>query len=127
MRSRYDYQPVPSPPQQVPTPRQGQGSPKRRSNNEATVMALRVIAVICRVCAIAASVVVMAATLGLATRLPVLGQIYHLLMVLTPPGVFGILCVATPFGGMFRGDFAVVSVALFVIDWVCLRIAASLR
>ena len=41
--------------------------------------------------------------------------------------VFGILCVATPFGGMFRGDFAIVSVALFVIDWVCLRIAASLR
>lgn len=37
------------------------------------------------------------------------------------------LSVDTPFGGVFRGDLAIVAVLLFVLDWVLCNVRASLR
>ncbi|MBR3158185.1 MAG: hypothetical protein IKF14_03675 [Atopobiaceae bacterium] len=39
---------------------------------------------------------------------------------------FGTLSVDTPFGGVFRCDLCLVSLLLFVIDWVACRIRAAL-
>lgn len=44
-----------------------------------------------------------------------------------PFGLAGSYVIDTPFGGAFRGDFAVVALVLFVIDWILCRIRARLR
>lgn len=45
----------------------------------------------------------------------------------TPEAISGSLVISTPFGGAFRGDFAIVAVLFFLIDWVFCKIASSLR
>lgn len=49
------------------------------------------------------------------------------LSTLMPPQVSGLLVFPTPFGGAFRGDFALTALALFVLDWVFVRISAAFR
>ncbi|WP_321972001.1 hypothetical protein [Paratractidigestivibacter sp.] len=44
-----------------------------------------------------------------------------------PEAISGSLVIATPLGGAFRGDFALVAVLFFVFDWVLCKIASSLR
>lgn len=44
-----------------------------------------------------------------------------------PFGLAGSYVIDTPFGGAFRGDFAIVALVLFVIDWILCRIRARLR
>ena len=39
----------------------------------------------------------------------------------------GLLAVDTPFGGSFRGDLALISLFMFVVDWLLCRLRASLR
>ncbi len=50
-----------------------------------------------------------------------------LLSHLIPEAISGMLVISTPLGGAFRGDFAVVAVLFFLIDWVFCKIASSLR
>ena len=42
---------------------------------------------------------------------------------LVPAQILGVLVFRTPMGGAFRGDFALVAVAFFVIDWLLARAA----
>lgn len=44
-----------------------------------------------------------------------------------PDALDGALVIQTPFGGAFRGDFAVFAILLFIIDWAICKVAASLR
>ncbi|MCI1665339.1 MAG: hypothetical protein LKI25_03090 [Atopobiaceae bacterium] len=44
-----------------------------------------------------------------------------------PASLSGLLVCETPFDGAFRGDLAMTSAVLFVLDWLCLRISATLR
>lgn len=44
-----------------------------------------------------------------------------------PQSISGALVLSTPLGGAFRGDFALIAVVLFVVDWAICKIAASLR
>lgn len=46
---------------------------------------------------------------------------------LMPAPLSGLLVFVTPFGGAFRGDFALAAVLLLVLDWALCRAAASLR
>lgn len=46
---------------------------------------------------------------------------------LLPQSLAGLYVMDTPFGGAFRGDFAIAAVALFVLDWMFARIRRSLR
>lgn len=39
----------------------------------------------------------------------------------------GLLAVDTPFGGTFRGDLSLISLAFFIVDWLLCRLRASLR
>lgn len=45
---------------------------------------------------------------------------------LIPAPLSGAFVFQTPFGGVFRGDFAVAAIMLFVIDWLLTRASASL-
>lgn len=44
-----------------------------------------------------------------------------------PEAISGSFVISTPLGGAFRGDFALVAVLFFLIDWVFCKIASSLR
>ena len=46
---------------------------------------------------------------------------------LVPGPVLGLLVFQTPFGGAFRGDFALLAVILLLIDWALAHVRASLR
>lgn len=89
--------------------------------------ALAVAAVILRLCAYLAVLVVVVGCFGGVARIPHLGSATSFLMSLTPPSLLGLLSIRTPFGGLFRGDFALLACALFFLDWLCLRIRSSLR
>ena len=45
----------------------------------------------------------------------------------TPAALRGLWSLETPFGGLFRTDFALLALALLALDWACLRASASLR
>ena len=44
-----------------------------------------------------------------------------------PEALSGLLVFPTPFGGAFRGDFALAACILLVLDWVLSRASVSLR
>ncbi|MBM6774137.1 hypothetical protein [Olsenella profusa] len=89
--------------------------------------ALRVLALVCRVCAWAlAALVVADALLPAGPRALLLG-VNGAVTQLVPAALRGLLVFATPLGGAFRGDFAVLAIVLLVADWLLCRIAASLR
>ena len=43
-----------------------------------------------------------------------------------PAPLKGSFVFQTPFGGVFRGDFAIAAIIFFVIDWLACRASASL-
>lgn len=46
---------------------------------------------------------------------------------LLPTELAGLYVLDTPFGGAFRGDFAIAAIVLFVLDWIVARIRRHLR
>lgn len=46
---------------------------------------------------------------------------------LVPEGLAGSLVFRTPFGGAFRGDFAVLAVGLFVLDWLLSKLSSAFK
>lgn len=46
---------------------------------------------------------------------------------LIPEALSGVLVIATPFGGAFRGDFALVALILLLADWALCKFVSSLR
>ena len=44
-----------------------------------------------------------------------------------PEAIAGFGLLATPFGGIFRSDFALSALGLFCIDWLCSQLASLLR
>lgn len=88
---------------------------------------LKVISLVARVAAtvLAFLVVVLCFTTG-SGRTSVLSSIIAFANAL-PTASMTALSVETPFGGVFKGDFCLVSVILFIVDWACGRAAASAR
>ena len=88
---------------------------------------LRVVALACRVAAWALVALTVAdAFLGVGARtwlLSVNGAVSRLV----PGPLAGLFVFQTPFGGVFRGDFALLAIILLVIDWLLVRVSASLR
>lgn len=80
-----------------------------------------------RLAAIALSIMVVAATfLTGSLRAQLVGTI-NMAPMLMPPALLGQFVYETPLGGVLRGDLAIASVLLFVADYACMRLAASLR
>ncbi len=80
-----------------------------------------------RLAALAVMLLVLANVLYLPVFRTQLTWITDLVTSYLPWHSFGLLAVNTPFGGVFRGDLAIISVLLFVVDWLLCRLRASLR
>lgn len=52
---------------------------------------------------------------------------FGLTALLAPSALLGQFVFETPFGGLLRGDLAIVSIILFCADWICMKLLASLR
>lgn len=86
-----------------------------------------VVAIICRICAIVLSVLVIAAAcLSGSMRLYLVGLL-NVVGRWIPRPLLGTLVVETPLGGAFRGDFALTALILFIIDWMLCRLARHWR
>lgn len=89
--------------------------------------ALRVLSLACRALAwVLVALVVADAILPAGPRSLLLG-INTLVSGIIPSALSGVLVFVTPFGGAFRGDFALVAILLLVADWLLGRASASLR
>ncbi|WP_455138884.1 hypothetical protein [Thermophilibacter sp.] len=89
--------------------------------------ALRALAIVCRVAAWALVALVVADAVTPAGPRAWLLGVNSLVSSLLPDAVSGLLVIVTPFGGAFRGDFAIVAIVLLVLDWALCRLSASLR
>lgn len=78
-----------------------------------------------RICALALVALVVLNSLTLGNRLALM-QVTARVTQLLPRQLSGVYVLDTPFGGAFRGDFAIMAVILFVLDWICARIRRSL-
>lgn len=86
----------------------------------------RVLGILARVCAIALALLVVANAFLTGSARQVLMGITLEAQKFLLPAVSGILVYSTPFGGSLRGDFIVMSVILFVVDWLLQKLAFSL-
>ena len=84
----------------------------------------RILAYISRGAALILTALVVLLCFTTAARMNV-GPIIDIISANT--SVFSGLYVLTPFGGMFRGDLALLACMLFVGDWALLRIAYQRR
>lgn len=93
----------------------------------AGAVALTVLSWVLRLCGIALTVIVAALCFsGAAAKLGIVDVVVDLSRAL-PQAIAGYGVIATPFGGVFRFDFALVAVGCFVLDAVCARLARALR
>ena len=96
-------------------------------SRRAGAIACSVLGVICRVlawgmCAITAVLCFS----SLSTRLGLVGFVIELSSAL-PDVIAGYGLIPTPFGGVFRLDFALVACFLLVLDYICQRASRALR
>lgn len=104
-----------------------QGRASVAAHSAASRVVLVIIAWVCRILAILTSITVIAGVFGMAMAIPFVSSYYQWLTSITPSGLLGSLSFATVLGGAFRGDFALIAVFLFLVDWVCLKASSSLR
>ncbi|HIZ17936.1 MAG TPA: hypothetical protein IAA22_02330 [Candidatus Olsenella stercoravium] len=89
--------------------------------------ALRLLSIACRVLAwLLVALVVAGAILPAGPRALLLG-LNGAVSQTIPEALSGLLVFPTPFGGAFRGDFALAACILLVLDWALSRASVSLR
>ncbi|MST61361.1 hypothetical protein [Parafannyhessea umbonata] len=119
--------PVESPRQTPFSPQGAQVPPAaRRASGRAASWLLRVVALVCRLYAIALAALVVANAVVLGSWRIHVVELTAAFTAWLPSSVSGTLVYQTPFGGVLRGDFVAVAIALFVIDWLLVRKARSL-
>lgn len=107
------------------SPRGFDGSP--REAFRAGAIAFEVAAWACRLCAIALCALTVALCFsGLTAKLNVVGLVVDLSRAL-PSAIAGYGVMTSPFGGVYRLDFAAVAFALFLIDYACMRASRAMR
>lgn len=78
-----------------------------------------------------AAIVLMALVVVYGLSLPVfrstLATIMDTITSFLPWRDLGLLAVDTPYGGIFRGDLALIALLLFIMDWLLCRSRAALR
>lgn len=88
----------------------------------AGAIVLSIVAIALRLCAIT----VVLCFSGLSARLNMVGFVVDLSRAM-PAVIAGYGVITTPFGGVFRLDFALVAAVLFLLDYVCCRASRALR
>lgn len=85
--------------------------------NQPLAAALRVLAVIVRVIACALFVLVAADVILPSGPRALLVEINLAVSSFIPDAISGLLVLQTPFGGAFRGDFALAALILLIAGW----------
>lgn len=94
---------------------------------KAGAVALIILAYAFRLMAIALCVITCVLCFsGITARLGIVGIVTDLSRTL-PQLIAGYGVISSPFGGVFRLDFALTAVALFLLDYLCCRASRALR
>lgn len=100
---------------------------RRLPKSRALAIAASLLAVILRLFGIAlCALVVLLCFSGMAARLSLVGLVVDLSRML-PDVIAGYGVITTPFGGVFRLDFALMAVAFFLLDCLLCRLSRALR
>ena len=93
----------------------------------ACAVALTLLAIVVRMLAVALCIlVVVLCFAGAAAKLGIVWLVTDISRA-TPDLIAGYGVIASPFGGVFRLDFAVVALCLFILDYILSRVARALR
>ncbi len=99
----------------------------RLPKSRAFALAASILAVILRIFGIALCVLtVVLCFAGAAARLSIVGLVVDLSRML-PDVIAGYGVMTTPFGGVFRLDFAIMAVVFFAADYLLCRLSRALR
>lgn len=94
---------------------------------KAIAVALNIFAFIMRICAIALCIIIVLLCIpGAVSALGLVGFVVDLSHAL-PSIIAGYGVIVSPFGGVFRFDYLIMALLLFLIDWICVRLARRLR
>lgn len=85
------------------------------------------IAVLCRVFAWMLSLIIVGSALPFAPLRFAFLMFYHTISRILPPVLVGSFVIESPFGGILRGDYVIVTLVLFVLDYLLCRLAFTLR
>ncbi|EGF22988.1 hypothetical protein [Fannyhessea vaginae] len=85
------------------------------------------IAVLCRVFAWMLSLIIVGSALPFAPLRFAFLMFYHTVSRILPPVLVGSFIIESPFGGILRGDYVIVTLILFVLDHLLCRLAFTLR
>lgn len=97
------------------------------NSRNAGAIALNILAYAFRLCGIFMCLVtVLLCFPGISAKLNLVGFIVDLSRVL-PTAIAGYGVITSPFGGVFRFDFAVIAFLLFLLDFLCIRGSRNLR
>lgn len=98
----------------------------KRNRKHTEALLLKVGAYIARACGILLTVLVVVLTFASATSL----GLYYLVDAITswiPSVLSGTWVIATPLGGVFRGDLAVCAVLCFILDWALSKASNTVK
>ncbi|MFR3878300.1 MAG: hypothetical protein ACLTYW_09310 [Collinsella sp.] len=99
----------------------------RVNSRKAAAVAMSIIAIACRICGIFMSAMtVLLCFSGLTAKLQIVGFVVELSRAL-PSAIAGYGVITSPFGGVFRLDYAIVAVILFVADYLLTRASRRVR
>lgn len=85
------------------------------------------IAVLCRVFAWMLSLIIIGSALPFAPLRFAFLMLYHTVSRILPPVLVGSFVIESPFGGILRGDYVIVTLVMFVLDYLFFRLAFTLR
>lgn len=85
------------------------------------------IALLCRVFAWMLSLIIVGSALPFAPLRFAFLMLYHTVSRILPPVLVGSFVIESPFGGILRGDYVIVTLVLFVLDYLFCRLAFTLR
>lgn len=88
---------------------------------------LLIIAWAVRLCALAMFALLMLNVLSISPLRSYVTWATDLVTSYFPWRYYGLLTIDTPFGGVFRGDMAIITLLLFIVDWLICRLRANLR
>ena len=96
------------------------------NSRKAAAVAMSIIAIACRICGIFMSAMTVLCFSGLTAKLQIVGFVVELSRAL-PSAIAGYGVITSPFGGVFRLDYAIVAVILFVVDHLLTRASRRVR
>lgn len=97
------------------------------NSRKAAAVAMSVLAIVCRVCGVFMTLMtVMLCFSGIAAKLQIVGFIVELSRAL-PAAIAGYGVITSPFGGVFRFDYALVAIIFFLVDYVLTRGSRTVR